>query len=162
MIADNIDQDPEFVEKLCDQCRDLSHETVHRFEQIGRKQLYPQLLLNDSPGVRRLRCLPYELQKLYSTKPVSMLLDRGDTMEIDIRNMSPDQASQTFARDHVRTIAEQRAWIEQRKAVAEVVAENQESPYQIVGRSVVLKRTCRLTTADLAKILAEIEEKNSR
>ena len=157
LIAKNMDENPDFVDQICDQCKDISPETIYRFEQIGRQQLYPNLLLNDSPGVRRLRRLPYELQKKHATAPVTLLLSGGETLEMDVRNLTPGQAAQVFAGDRLRTIAEQRAWVEDKKSSEDAVPASGNLPYRIVGKTVVVMQSCKFTTGDLARLLAQIE-----
>lgn len=157
LVAKNIDENPDFVDQVCDQCKDISPETIYRFEQIGRKQLYPKLLLNDSPGVRRLRRLPYALQERYAICPVTLLISGGETLEIDVRNLTPAQAAQVFAGDRLRTVAEQRAFIEDKRAEDAAVTSVGDQPYRIVGKTVVVMQSCKFTTKDLARILAQIE-----
>lgn len=156
LLAKNMDEDPEFIEKVCDFCKDISPEALYRLEQVGRGQLYPSLLLNDSPGVRRLRRLPYSLQKKHATEPLTVIVSGGDKLEIDVRNLTPGQAAQVFARDSIRTQAEQRAFLEDR-AVMEQVASTGGLPYRIVGKTLVVMAGCKFTTSDLAGIIAKIE-----
>ena len=157
LIAKNMDENPDFVDEICDKCKDISPETIYRFEQIGRQQLYPNLLLNDSPGVRRLRRLPFDLQKKYATAPVTLLISGGETLEMDVRNLTPGQAAQVFSGDRLRTVAEQRAFLEDKKTTEAVVPASGNLPYRIVGKTVVVMQSCRFTTGDLARLLAQME-----
>lgn len=133
-------------------------ETLSRFEQIGRQRLYPQLLLNDSPGIRRLRRLPFDLQKKHSSEPVTLLLSDGESLEVDVRNLTPSQAAQVFSSNRLRTIAEQRAWLEDQKTSELAVPATGNLPYRIVGKTVVFMETCRCSAGDLAKLLAQITD----
>ena len=156
LLAKNMDEDPEFIEKICDFCKDISPEALYRLEQVGRGQLHPTLLLNDTPGVRRLRRLPYSLQKKHATEPLTVIISGGETLEIDVRNLTPGQAAQVFTRDSIRTPAEQRAFIEDRAVMCQVVSTGG-LPYRIVGKTLVVLTGCKFTTSDLAGIIARIE-----
>jgi hypothetical protein len=156
LIAKNMDENPDFVDQICDQCKDISLETIYRFEQIGRQQLYPNLLLNDSPGVRRLRRLPYNLQKKYANEPVTLLISGGETLETDVRNLTPNQAAQVFSGNRLRTISEQRAYIEDKKSSEEAVPASGNLPYRIVGKTVVVMQSCKFTPGDLARLLFQV------
>ena len=157
LVAKNMDEDPDFVDRICDQCPDLSAEVIYRFEQIGRQQLYPSLLLNDSPGIRRLRHLPYELQKKYSTDPVTVLVSDGETLEMDVRNLTPAQAGQVFSGDRLRSVAEQRSWLEDKKSSEAAVPANGNPPYRIVGKTVVVMQACKFKASDLARLIVELD-----
>jgi len=156
LLAKNMDEDPEFIEKICDFCKDISPEALYRLEQVGRGQLHPTLLLNDTPGVRRLRRLPYSLQKKHATEPLTVIISGGETLEIDVRNLTPGQAAQVFTRDSIRTPAEQRAFIEDRAVMCQAVSTGG-LPYRIVGKTLVVLTGCKFTTSDLAGIIARIE-----
>ena len=157
IIAKNMDENPDFIEQVSDRYPDISTETLYRFEQIGRKQLCPALLLNDSPGVRRLRKLPFELQSKYATDPIPLLTESGETLSVDVRNLTPEQALQVFSSDHIRSPGEQRAFIEDRKATSKAIPATGGLPYRIVGKTLVVMQSCKFSVRDLAKLLSEIE-----
>lgn len=157
IVARNMDANPHFIDEVCDKCPDLSPETVVRFAQIGRKQLLPKLLISDAPGVRRLRKLPYALQQKYSSDPIPVVIASGDVLTVDVRNLTPDQAAQVFADDRIRSEAEQRAWMEDKKAKTAVHRQSVDSPYRIVGKKLVIVQPCQLTSRDLARVLADME-----
>ena len=157
ILVKNIDEDPDFGDKICDKCPDISAEMVCRFEQIGRQELHPRLLLSDAPGIRRLRKLPYDLQEKYVTHPVNMLATDGSTINADVRNLTPDQAAQVFKHDGIRSLAEQRLWIEDTKAKQIAPPTKANLPYRIVGQKLVVVQPCQFNRKELANLLAEIE-----
>lgn len=160
MIAEEIDKDPEFVDKFCDKHSDISPETVIRFELIGRRKLHPKTLLNESPGIRRLRRLPFQLQEKYVTCPVSLVVKSNgkyDILNVDVRNLTPDQAAQVFDSSGVRSEGAQRAWLEDKAASKLVVESQPDSPYRIVGKKLVVMSACQFTVRDLAQLMARIE-----
>lgn len=158
IIAREMDKNPDFIEQISDQYPDLPVNILYRFEQIGRKQVYPRLLLNDSPGARRLIKMPYALQVKYSDEPMALLTKSGDSLKVEVRNLTPDQANQAFASDHIRTLAEQRAWLEDKESFSAAVPASGNPPYRIVGKTVVVMQGCKFSVGDLARILVELEK----
>ena len=157
LVVKNVEKNPNFIDQVCDKYKDISPEILYRFEQIGRKQLNPRLLLNDSPGVRRLRRLPIEVQEKHAVEPVAVLISEGQTLQIDVRNLTPRQAAQVFNCDRLRSLAEQRAWIEDKKTEESTVPAQGNLPYRIVGKTLIVMQGCKFTVRDLARIMAEME-----
>lgn len=159
--AKKIDEDPGFVDAVCDQFPHITPEMVLRFQQIGLRQIHPHLLLCDGPGPRRLRQLTYELQDKYSKEPVELLVKTGDdweTLKVDIRNLTPDQAIQVFSRTGINSHAAQRAILEDRAAKKIAAPVDVDMPYRITGRKVVVLNPCTFTATDLATMLAKITQ----
>lgn len=157
LVANAVDKDPRWIEKACAEDASLPAEVLHRFEQIGRRQIVPALLLNDSPGFKRLRRLPYAVQERYAVKPVELLLANGDTLHVDVQNLTPAQARQVFGVDRTRSLAEQRAIIEDAKAQRSVPRSNGEVPWRIIGKTLVVTGPCKMSVADLGSIISRIE-----
>lgn len=160
LVAQAVDEDPDFIDKVCAKCPDISPEVMLRFDQIGRNRLYPKLLLSDSPGVKKLFRLPYALQERYSEKPVELLISENDstkTLHVDVRNLTADQARQVFDKSGVRSVAAQRAWLESMKRSSPVVDAMADVAYVISGKRIILKKDASFTARELARILSEIE-----
>ena len=160
VVATAIKKDESFVDRLCSQVPGLSPETVYRFELIGLGRALPEVFLSDSPGMKRLRRLPVELQQKYTRESVDLLVSdssNGDTLKVDVRNLSASQAVQVFTKDGVRSISAQRAWLVEHTAAESVEPIEAALPYRVSGRKLIIKQACIFTAADLARILAEIE-----
>lgn len=160
LVANAVDDDPDFIDKFCDKHQDISPETMVRFELIGRKKLHPQTLIHDSPGMRRLRRLPFSLQEKYVSNPIPVIVkqEKGyDTLQVDVRNLTPEQALQVFESSGVRSESAQRAWIEDRLASRMAPAIDADRPYRITGRKVVVMQPCTLSARDVALIMADLE-----
>lgn len=159
IAAQAIDADPDFIDKVCDLCPDMTAEFVKRMELIGRKRLHPQLAISETPGVRRLRRLPYGLQEKHVKTPLPVLVrtESGwDVLKIDVRNLTPAQSVQVMADDHIRSEAEQRAFLEDRAAV-NAVPKGHNPPYRVTGNRLVIIEPCQLSRKELATLLAEME-----
>lgn len=160
IVCDILDDDPGAIDKIVKGCPSMTPEMVVRFEQIGRKQLHPSLLIFEGHGPDRLARLPFAVQEKYSKEPVPLLVktDSGwDTLNVDIRNLTKAQSEQVFSREGVRSEAAQRAWIEDKAAKKHAPPARANLPWRISGHSVVFMEPCTLTRRELAKILAEAE-----
>jgi hypothetical protein len=122
------------------------------FEAVGRGVLLPQLLWADSPGTRALSKLPVSTQRHYINSTVEMLTAEGDTLNVDPKEMSAKQARQVFTATHIRTLGEQRAWMEdQRKPT-----DPESLPYEIRGGELVVRRPVTFTRKQLQQLLMEV------
>lgn len=158
ILVDLIDEDPSIKSRILDENPELTENVLETLERIGRKQLYHPLALNDSPGMTALRKCTFSDQKKHFSEPVPVLLihSRDDTghLQIPVHSLTAKQARQVFCRGHIRSLGEQRAWLEsQRKAPAE--AEHQK-PYHIGKGKVTFRESVTLNTSQLASILAQI------
>ena len=141
----------------------LTEDIVTRFEQLGRKQLIPCLLVADYPAARHLVRLPYSEQKRAVETSVDLLVCEGketSVLKVSVENLTPTQCRQVFDGDQVRSIGAQRAWLEDRRATQEIrdVLSSPGPLYQVRGKRVVFKRPCELSAGQLAQIISEIEK----
>lgn len=140
----------------------LTEDTVTRFEQLGRKQLIPNLLVADYPASRHLMRLPYSEQKRAIETSVDMLVCEGketSVLKVSVENLTPAQCRQVFDGDQIRSIGAQRAWLEDKRGAQEIkdLLEQPTSIYQVRGKRIIIRRPCELTSGQLAQMIAEIE-----
>lgn len=157
LLVEMIESDPKCRESIIEQCPDITEEILSRFEAIGRKQIHPQTLLNNSPGMRRLRRLPYSEQARYVSEPVELLVQKPDgpqKLKVAIKNLTANQAMQVFGTHGVRTPEAQRAWLESNSG--KKAAQAPATPYTIHGRKVIFNAGCEVSARELATILAQI------
>jgi hypothetical protein len=160
IVAEAIDEDPDFADKVCQKFPHITPEMVLRFEQIGRKKIHPHLLLHDGPGMRKLRCLTYDQQERLLKSGIPVLVHRGesdwDTLNIDPRNINSAQCRQAFNSDGtIRSQASQRAWIEEQKLISEPIKVQCDTPWRIVSGKIVIVEPCTFTTQELSSILSK-------
>lgn len=157
IVANAIDKDPDFAEKLNAKHPEVSVEMVYALDRVGRRELHPKLLLSEYPGVRRLRRLPYSLQEKYVNNPVPVLVNgpKGwESLQVDINNLTPQQAAQVFDKNGVRSDAAQRAYIESQKA--KQPAKEYKDPCRVVGHRLVIAQPCEITAKELSHFLAQM------
>ena len=166
LVAEGMEHDPEFADRLVELVPGLTYETVMRFNAIGTGVALPEVFLHaDRPGIRRLARLPVEVQRKLLSSPISTLV-RDDTsggwgtLQIDVLNLTTAQSHQVFGSDGIRSEAAQRAWLEDR-ATREKMSETViTQPYSIRGRKFHVNGTGSFTLSakELAQILAKMED----
>lgn len=155
-----LDADPCAVDKICGANPWITPEVVFRFEQIGRKQVSPQLMLSDAPGVRKLRAMPLSQQEKFAAEPIELLVHedgKTDVLKVHVKNLTASQSQQVFAKDHIRDIAEQRAFMFDKSASTLFPAIEKEMPYRIKKGSVQFTKNCTLSAKEVAEILSNIQ-----
>jgi hypothetical protein len=161
VLCELVDADPHVYDYILKDCPNLNAGILERFEQMGRKTLHPQLLLNNSIGYSRLQKLPYSLQERYLDEPIPLVVhtESGETdiLLVKAREMTKDQANQVFANGRLRTEGEQKAWlIQQQSNKSRDIIPAQETGYKIKGKKVIINGV-EFTRRQLASILAQMD-----
>lgn len=127
-------------------------EAVLRFSRIGVKYI-PELFGASGAGVAALRRMPLDVQKKYVNAPVPVLVNPSGTWEelpIDVNNLTPEQVKQVFNGDHIRSAAEQRAWIESERTQALTATPPKHNPpYRVVKNEMVVMVPCRISKREM-------------
>lgn len=164
IIVQLLDEHGMTIAEIAESSEFLTEDIVTRFEQLGRKQLFPRLLVADYPAAKYIIKLPYSEQKRVIEGSVELLVLNGKestTLMVKPENMTPAQCRQVFAGDQVRSIGAQRAWLEDKRSMKEIADAiiNSDALYKVKGRRVVFLRACELSAGQLAQIISEIESK---
>lgn len=113
MLAAMVDSNPNTYRDIMSKNPAVSVDMLLAFEKIGRKKIYPQLLLDNSPGAKRLLALPYELQEKYCTSRVPVLTGwvRGKphVEEKSVQSLSGAEVERVFFNGGIRAVEEQKA-----------------------------------------------------
>jgi len=64
-----------------------------------------------------------EQESFANDEPVELMVGNGDTLMVQPSKMTGKQLKQVYARDHIRDLGEQRAWLESRRALPSQDAE---------------------------------------
>lgn len=139
---------------------DVPLDVLAQLEKIGRNQLVPQLLLAEYPAARKMGQLPMSEQERLMLEPVEvMVMKEGqpDTLRVPVRHLTGAQVRQVFASNHVRTLSEQRQWIESQRPVSELV--KVDVPYVLTRKgSVIFHQGCEMTAKELLRIAAQLQD----
>lgn len=160
IVTRAIDSDPEWASKVTARYPQLTAEIIFRFEQIGRRQMLPQLLVSDCPGYRALRRLPYSMQEAVMSRGVEVLTCHNgdyDALMVEPINLTSNQCRQVFAANRIRSLAEQRALVESYELKNRPVKATAIQPYKVRNGRLIVNTPVEFSRKDLARILAEME-----
>jgi hypothetical protein len=81
-----------------------------------------------------------------------------DVMNVAVQHMTRSQVKQVFARNYVRPLSEQRAFLEAQNKPAPMAAAD--LPYEINSKrhSVFFRCNCEVTARELARLLAQLQD----
>ena len=109
---------PHFPDWIAEHNPGVNAEFVTRFAGIGVKYM-AELCVMECPGAKRLRKLPLPIQKRCMADSVEVAIQdregRWTSLKMEVPNLTRAQAEQVFAKDRVRSLAEQRAWLEDQR-----------------------------------------------
>lgn len=144
-----ITEDPNLLEEFKTKYPEVSMSAWADIEAVGRGTLSQGLLFKASSGYNRLKKLPLSLQQKYINGTVELLIEGGESLKVKVEALTTDQARQVFSRTHVRTLGEQRAYLESKRS------KNKLKPYKIIDKKLVVKRV-EFTIEELEDILKEL------
>ncbi len=165
IYVEAIDADPRNADKIKEACRDfIPTKAWNTFERIGRGEINPAIAaLPENKSRRLLTNLPRSLQdRVIKRERFPLLLENGDTLEVDYFEASPDQAEQLFGDGELRTLSAQRAWMEQKRfeAAKRVAADAEFMPIRTAPGKLIIKRSPMpdlvLTKAQVKNLLMEM------
>jgi len=136
----------------------LTTRLLSRFEQLGRDQLIPELLIADFHASKNLQRLPYSEQRRLIEGTVEVLAsDQGDKLLILTKNLTSQQCKQVFTSTTVRDLGAQRAWVESQKQKRSETVTISDMPYHISKKEVFFDKGCKMNANQLISILAQIK-----
>ena len=151
-----IDEDYRQIEVFKKALPEFTPGTWRQFEDLGRGNIHYKTLLIGK-NKRRIQAMPISTQKrIADGTRYELLLKNGDTLKVDLKEASIQQAKQLFDKDHIRTISEQKIWLSENK-----VCDNREDMPQTMpiickkGKLVVI-RPVILTKKQVQEILMQI------
>ena len=158
LLVDMLDKSDVTYESIINEIPEMSYDVLSRFEQIGRKQLYPKLLICGSSGLRKLATLPYSEQKKYFDEPVDVIIEKPggvDTLKVMVKNLTPFQVKQIFNNGTIRDAGAQRSWLRSENHKTASISQ-EGSAYAVKGSMLVINRPCKLSVKELANLMAQM------
>lgn len=155
LIVALVDSHKWFPDKIANQLG-VSLIFIRNLERVGRKRMAPELIWGETQGRRCLARLPIEEQTRWLAEPLELITSEGDELQVSVDSLTPELCRQVFDGGRVRTTGEQRAWLEtaQRiKRIAPAIAD-----FEVSGRTLIVHNECRLTRAQVARVLADMED----
>ena len=149
-----IDENPNNHARFAESCPTVPASAWSGFEAVGRGWMDFRLLLNGGTATRTLRKLPRSQQTAALDNGVELLVNAGETLLVKVEDLSPKQAKQAFAGDHVRSLGEQRAYLENQY---DPPSKEYRPSYEIRRGILHINAATRMTRKDVARILLEME-----
>jgi hypothetical protein len=160
LLVKLIARNPDIKFRIVKEHPEISMGVLARLEMVGRGTVKPEFLLSDAAPYQSVRKLPVSDQEGLLKNPTVPLVireeGRTEVLKVDFRNLQAVQVRQVFASDHIRSEAEQRAWIEAHSAPL------MQRDWAIEDGMVVFRRGAKLTVSQLSGIIQEVAEKASR
>lgn len=157
IYVEAIDEDSSLKQKFISSCEDFIPSSAWSgFEAVGRKWLHPKLLMGGGGKYAgKIKKLAYSDQEaIFSGKRFDMFVANGSILKVDIRQIEPSQVDQLLDGGKIRSLQEQKAYIESRKQVLPI--EPDLMPYVISGGMVIFKKDVKLNKQDIRRILQEM------
>jgi len=153
IYVEAIDHDPEAAELFAKACPNVPSGAWIGFEAVGRNWMDYRLLLSGGTVTKIMRRLPKSQQTKALDEGVELLVGNGEHLNTQVQNLTPKQARQVFADDHIRDLAQQRAYIESCRP-------NQSTEYKpsynVVRGVLHINTPTTITRKELTRILMEM------
>jgi len=151
-----VDHDPDYGERLQEQFQHMvPSKAWNQLEALGRKWIHPKLLLggmSDPKKTNLVKRLPYSTQtKVFNGGRFPLLVSNGDHIEVDLTDATYEQCKQICGQGTVRTLSQQKAYVEQAKLKQEI--KPQELPYHINGGKITFRKNVSMSRAELKQLL---------
>lgn len=159
ILAELVKEDSNTYVNLIDKYPLFNNTTLSRLEKLGTMQLHIDLLIVDQPGLLALRHLPYSQQVKYLKESIDMVVHTAngtEILQVMAINITKAQAKQVFARTHVRTLPEQKAWLVEEQDKFQNGKTALPPAYRIVKGKLEVLAHCEFTKAKLQKIIDQL------
>jgi hypothetical protein len=133
----------------------ISESGWANIELVGRGAMDYRLLWEGGKARNRIKLLPPSRQAAVLDSGVELLAKDGSELKVKVENLNPKQVEQVFGGDHIRTLPEQRAWIEAQATPMPPV--KAETVAEVKGKELVVSKPCRMSRRDLLMFLAQME-----
>lgn len=119
LLNELVEEDPSVRQKIFARNPWMTKYVLGGFERIGRREIYPRLLLDSSPGARRLIRLPYdEQERLYCTVVEVAVINEGrvSTERKSLQSLTNNEADLVFGKNSIRPVEQQKRILTEKKA----------------------------------------------
>lgn len=154
-----IDQDPSYAERLKKEFGNIVPcRAWAQLEALGRGLIHPKLILGGVSDKKKntiIKNLPMSLQnRVFNEEKFPLLISGGDVLDVSILSATPSQAEQICGNGEIRTLAEQKAFIESQKLEKEL--RPKELPYYIKAGKIIFRKNTELTRSEIKLLLTQL------
>jgi hypothetical protein len=100
------------------------------------------------------------MQRQYTDAPIPLVIHTShgtDVLLVEAKNLTQQQVKQVFAREHVRTEGEQKAWLVQSESESNKPSSTSAEPaWKARNGKVIFQKGATLTAGELATIITQI------
>ena len=150
-----IDEDNEAIEVFRKICPEISESMWASFELVGRRMMHERLLYMNGRAANTLRRLPISKQRDAIENGVEIITANNDCLRVKVEYMTPVQAKLALAKDHIRDIPEQRAFLESDK-LKRFKPQKVTIGYEIKGRKIITYGPMELDKDDLRRMIKDL------
>jgi len=155
-----LDDDPRNADRFREEFAEwVPASAWSQFEAVGRKWMHPRLLMGgvaDRKKASLIKRLPYSTQdRVFKRERFPLLTADGSKLQVDILEATHEQAEQLCNGTAIRSLSEQKAWIESRASVA-MTEPAEVLPYTIGEGRVTFRRGCILNRSELKRLLQDM------
>ena len=151
-----IDRDETSKYEFHKACPTISHTVWGWIEAVGREQMHPILLTDSTDTARYIRKLPYSEQKKAIEVGFEVLTVKGDILKVKRENLTSQFRKQVIAKDHIRDIPAQRAYIESQKVIVKMETEKPSDLYSVKGKILHVYAPTQFTRHQLINLLQDM------
>jgi hypothetical protein len=120
--------------------------------------MHPKLILggmSDAKKTNIVKRLPYSLQnRVFEGEKFELLISGGDVLEVSALDASTEQVTQLFGDGNLRSLREQKAYIENSKLQEDL--KPQELPYYVQKGKIIFRKNTELTRAEMKQLLTQL------
>tara|TARA_Y100000310_G_scaffold220706_1_gene222287 strand:- start:906 stop:1472 length:567 start_codon:yes stop_codon:yes gene_type:complete len=159
-MVEQIDANPECKQEYIDAMPNVPQRTWATFEKIGRNMMDWRLALGGVKNEGAIKRLPVSDQnRIMDGEKLELIVSGGDTLMVDPTTCNKEQAAQLFDKGAIRTLSEQRAFLEAEERGWEMVEKvhSLTERYRVMGSRVIVPAACDFNKADLLVMLGEIK-----
>lgn len=152
-----IDENPDLKHEFQEEYPTINSAMWARFERVGRGVLRYKLLTSTSSATAVLSRMPYSDQQRYLDNPVELLTTDGDVLKVLASNLTPEQVKQVFSFNAIRSLSEQKAYIESQKLRKKALQAGEKEKYRVQGGKLIVGGSV-FSKAELLTILCQMEK----
>ncbi len=160
MIVKKFDEDPVNAEIFYKAAAEagISAGFIRRIEAVGRKTMDPRLLGGTvCRHVAKLRRLRADLQKrVLDGEKFKFLTADGTILMICLRDCEKVQAEQMYANGRIRTLPEQKQWLEAKKSEKNIRDFKSDVPYEITKKTVKFLQNLEMTHKQVKQLALQL------
>ena len=159
IYVEAIDDDPRAADSFREELSEwVPASAWAQFEAVGRKWMHPRLIMGgmtDRKKASLIKKLPYSMQdRVFKKHRFDLLLPGGDHIKVDMMESTAKQAEQLCNGTAIRSLSEQKAWLEARAVLDDEKPEL--LPYTICGGKVSFRRGVTMNRSELKRLLQEM------